>query len=448
MRRSPWRSRTRPRPDARSMTRSATCSMVSSMLLIRRGLKAADTMRRRRAWRGLSVEIMPAKYSTISGGQVGDAHRPLTGAVDLRVPADLDDVGVAGHGPVAGPGRGSQRGGLAHVGLLEEGQRALAAQQLEGALPLRPRPLPEGHGRRDRSRRGRARWWGPCGHPIERRPARHRPASRCRVAGTGPGSPARASSIRPASTSGHHEVGDGRLPVDRVGGPAGRSDGRPGPRRAARRRRRAPGGRDPAIRSRSHRASAGLAPPVETATITGPSRWTAGSCTEPGSVAVGAVDQDAGGDGVGHHGSVHLGTPGGRDHQVVAGRPRRPGTGAASERPRPRPWSGAVVEPSRSRAAHHLGGDDGDPGAGASRPRARRAATGPPPTTRQRRPDRRGPRDSRGRRVVGGGSVVIGGGILIALPACHPRGRVPARPVRWQAAAVGRRRPWKAQLPT
>jgi hypothetical protein len=58
-----------PRPAARWMTRSATSSMFSSMLLMRRGLKAAETIRRRRAWRGLSVEIIPAKYSTISGGR-------------------------------------------------------------------------------------------------------------------------------------------------------------------------------------------------------------------------------------------------------------------------------------------------------------------------------------------------------------------------------------------
>ena len=127
------------------MTRSATSSMVSSMLLIRRGLNAAETIRRRRAWRGLSVEIMPAKYSTISGGQVEDADRALPRAVDLRVPADLDHIGVAGDRPVAGPGRRGQGRGLGgHVGLLEEGQRALAAQQCERALALGPRPLPEG----------------------------------------------------------------------------------------------------------------------------------------------------------------------------------------------------------------------------------------------------------------------------------------------------------------
>ena len=43
-----------------------------------------------------------------------------------------------------------------------------------------------------------------------------------------------------------------------------------------------PGGSEAAIRSRSHRASAGLAPPVETATVTRPSRWTAGIWTVPG----------------------------------------------------------------------------------------------------------------------------------------------------------------------
>ena len=52
------------------------------------------------------------------------------------------------------------------------------------------------------------------------------------------------------------------------------------PRRAA-----APGRRDPppnpsAMRSRSHEASAGLSPPVETDTVTAPSRWTAGRMKE------------------------------------------------------------------------------------------------------------------------------------------------------------------------
>ena len=46
----------------------ATSSMWSSIRLIMRGLKAADTMRRRRAWRGLSMLIMEPKYSSISSG--------------------------------------------------------------------------------------------------------------------------------------------------------------------------------------------------------------------------------------------------------------------------------------------------------------------------------------------------------------------------------------------
>ncbi len=57
-----------PRGAARSRTLTATSSMDCSMLFTRRGLNAADTIRRSRACRGLSVEIMPAKYSTISSG--------------------------------------------------------------------------------------------------------------------------------------------------------------------------------------------------------------------------------------------------------------------------------------------------------------------------------------------------------------------------------------------
>ena len=60
-----------PRPATRSMTESATNSMCSSMLLIMRGLKAAETMRRKRACRGLSVLIMEPKYSSISSGMSG-----------------------------------------------------------------------------------------------------------------------------------------------------------------------------------------------------------------------------------------------------------------------------------------------------------------------------------------------------------------------------------------
>ena len=58
-----------PRGPTPSTTCRATSVMWSSMLRTIRGLNAWDTIRRSRACRGLSVEIMPAKYSTISGGR-------------------------------------------------------------------------------------------------------------------------------------------------------------------------------------------------------------------------------------------------------------------------------------------------------------------------------------------------------------------------------------------
>ena len=62
-------------------------------------------MRRSRAWRGLSVLIMPLKYSTISGGMSRMEVAPWARAVDLGVAADLAHVGVPGEGAVAGAGR-------------------------------------------------------------------------------------------------------------------------------------------------------------------------------------------------------------------------------------------------------------------------------------------------------------------------------------------------------
>jgi len=53
----------------RSMISSALRSIESSTARTLRGLKALDTMRRRRACFGSSVEIMPEKYSTISLGR-------------------------------------------------------------------------------------------------------------------------------------------------------------------------------------------------------------------------------------------------------------------------------------------------------------------------------------------------------------------------------------------
>ena len=66
-----------PSVATRSMSRPATSSMPSSMALMRRGLNADETMRRSRAWRGLSVEIMPAKNSTISSGRSMMLMAPL-----------------------------------------------------------------------------------------------------------------------------------------------------------------------------------------------------------------------------------------------------------------------------------------------------------------------------------------------------------------------------------
>ena len=50
------------------MISSATCSMLSSMARTMRGLKAAETIRRRRAWRGSSMLIIEPKNSRSSGG--------------------------------------------------------------------------------------------------------------------------------------------------------------------------------------------------------------------------------------------------------------------------------------------------------------------------------------------------------------------------------------------
>ena len=66
-----------PEPATRSISRPATASILASMALMRRGLNAADTMRRSRAWRGLSVEIIPAKNSTISSGRSMMLSAPL-----------------------------------------------------------------------------------------------------------------------------------------------------------------------------------------------------------------------------------------------------------------------------------------------------------------------------------------------------------------------------------
>ena len=68
---------------------------------------------------------------------------PCAGPVELGVPADLGHVGVAGDGAVARALRAGRVRARRDVGLLEEGQRAFPAQELEGALALVPRAGPE-----------------------------------------------------------------------------------------------------------------------------------------------------------------------------------------------------------------------------------------------------------------------------------------------------------------
>ena len=66
-----------PRSATLSITSSARSSIWSSIDLIILGLNAADTMRRRRAWRGLSMLIMDPKKSSISSGMSTMEVAPL-----------------------------------------------------------------------------------------------------------------------------------------------------------------------------------------------------------------------------------------------------------------------------------------------------------------------------------------------------------------------------------
>ncbi len=58
-----------PSSKARATTSAATRSMESSMAATWRGLNAFETILRRRACLGSSLETRPEKYSTISGGR-------------------------------------------------------------------------------------------------------------------------------------------------------------------------------------------------------------------------------------------------------------------------------------------------------------------------------------------------------------------------------------------
>ena len=243
-------------------------------------------------------------------------------------------------------------------------------------------------------------------------------------------------------------------PVDRSVGRRRPTDAGPGPRRAARPRWPVRRGGSAAIRSRSHRARAGLAPPVETATVTGPSRWTAGSCTVPGVSPSALLTSTPAAAASATTCASTAGVAGGRDHQVRSRRPHPAGRGGARA-PRcrasvPGPASGrataADLAPDVAWPRSTSGATTVTRAPGRRRPRARRVATGPPPTTRQRRPA-----TVEDHRVVGGvaAGVLRGSGRSWVGPWCAIRasGRAAGAgqrvdgPVRGTQPSLGPRRP-------
>ena len=206
--------------------------------------------------------------------QVGDADRTLSRAVDLRMPADLDHVGVAGDGPVPGSGGRGQWRQLGGVRLFEEGQGRWRRRRAKA-------PSRSVHGRSQKARSERsmsstvAHASGITRPPYRACPPGARPVvgRRSAVALTmtvpdpkapGPTRRAHASSTAPGRDQGSQLVLDERRPVDRSR-PATRPECLS--RHSSRRRARvaSSAGRSSAIRLRSHRARAGLAPPVDTA---------------------------------------------------------------------------------------------------------------------------------------------------------------------------------------
>ena len=212
------------------------------------------------------------------------------------------------------------------------------AQQPEGALPLAPRALPEGqvgevdlveaeHGFGDHGPHlTEGSGAGPRAGPAPR------PGRRSLRPGARPG-PRRSGRPRPGGARGRRagvaqSTDSGRPPR---GPPLGR---RASSTRAA--TVSSPAGREAAMRSRSQRARAGLAPAGgDGHRHRPPIGGRRASATVPGPVAVGAVDQHAGGPGVGHDGAVHRRVAGGGDHQVEGGRLALP-VGAALHRGQPR----------------------------------------------------------------------------------------------------------------
>ena len=278
------------------------------------------------------------------------------------------------------------------------------AEEGEGAFPLGPRPLPEGEVGQVDLVEARAPSRGPWTPPYRRPPGGGEEGGG--RSGSGTSRPQARQQRGPGLLDAtgfdqrtHLLVEQGR-PRHRVGGPPRLLDALVRASSSSPARMSTPAGTAAARRSRTHRARAGLAPPVETATVSGPRPVDGGELHGPGRGAIGPAGRHAGLGGVGDDLPVHLGPPGGRGDQVVPARltgtvgadldvegaPAGPGVQAADGLPR-------------------LDGHQGDPGtgleqsdrpAGCHRPTAHDQA--PPPGEAQHdRVSRRARRVARGR---------------------------------------------------
>ena len=99
-------------------------------------------MPRWRAWRGSSMLMNEPKNSSASAGMSAIDVEPWPGAEVLRAPADLDDLGVAGHGvEVArasprhrvGLDRARERAGLAQLGEVRHAVGSSGSRQNSGS---------------------------------------------------------------------------------------------------------------------------------------------------------------------------------------------------------------------------------------------------------------------------------------------------------------------------
>ena len=243
-----------------------------------------------------------------------DARRP----VGLHCHPELrrDRVGRGRHRPgdlpaaVAGPRDLSWPGRSAAAG---RPSRATPASPGRCGSPSTGRPAPPGRsaerGATHRSPGHRSsghRSSGPVGPRLRsaRKPREgdRRVASRRSTRPTGPG-PGRACPGRPV------RAGDRRGPPasrpTRWSGPLSRTAVRASSSSEARVPR--PGPRATPARRRNQPARAGLAPPVDTATVTGPSRWTEGRMKVQWSASSALLTQTPARLGVAGHRAVHLG---------------------------------------------------------------------------------------------------------------------------------------------